>query len=90
MTFQNKGDQKKKKKSQELPGREYVIHKGLESQPTLNSDPANTMEPGTPNPEGKICTNNRSPMRADVFRQARTPGPLTQEKQSVYFTKTQE
>ena len=89
MTFQNKGD-KKKKKSQELPGRKHVIHKGLESQLALNSDPAETMEPRTPHPKGKICTNNRSPVRADVFRQARTPGPLTQEKQSVYFTKTQE
>ena len=43
MTFQNKGD--KKKKSQELPGRKHVIHKGLESQLALNSDPAETMEP---------------------------------------------
>lgn len=53
MPFQNKGD---KKKSQELPGRKYVIHKGVESQPALNNDPAETMEPQTPNPEGKICT----------------------------------
>lgn len=45
-----------KKKSQELPGRKYVIHKGVESQPALNNDPAETMGPQTPNPEGKICT----------------------------------
>ena len=48
-----------KKKSQELPGRKYVIHKGLESQPTLNSDPEEKMEPRTPNPERKICTKKQ-------------------------------
>ena len=84
MIFQNKGD-KKKKKSRELPGRKCVIHKGLESQLTLNSDPAETMEPRTPNPEGKICTKQQISCEGRRFQTGKNSwAPFSGETECVF------
>ena len=75
----------KKKKSRELPGRKCVIHKGLESQLTLNSDPAETMEPRTPNPEGKICTKQQISCEGRRFQTGKNSwAPFSGETECVF------